>query len=423
MKNVLIIGHFWPYHKGGSKRMLGLAKYLVEFGWQPIIVSGKLHYLPEQKFTIFETQTSNRIKTIKKCLMLNSEIGIQEQLGIPINIRERPTSCATKIVKSIEAVLTFPDVEYGWKKYALQACRYICLSEKISCVISVWPIVSHLVAKEIKLEFNIPWLSDFPDMWAFTYAYRYGKFRQFLDKQLEISTIKKADEIITSSWPQSKLLEQLHNRKHVHTIKIGYDPDRENLNPAPLTKKFSITYTGVLYGAERNPDKLLNAVYELKNNNLIDCNDFEVRFYGHVDVQMDERLKNLHLENIVKQFGFIPWEECLKKQRESQILLQLNWENPAERGAYSGKIAEYLAARRPVISVGGFGNDVIEELFSETNIGTYCITVDETKKALYKYYLEYKESGSVNFVGNITNIQRYSYREMAKRFVEIMKNF
>ena len=36
MKKVLIVGHFWPYRQG-SGRVLGLAKHLMEFGWQPKI--------------------------------------------------------------------------------------------------------------------------------------------------------------------------------------------------------------------------------------------------------------------------------------------------------------------------------------------------------------------------------------------------
>jgi len=38
MKKVLIIGFLWPYI-GGSKRTIGLAKYLAEFGWEPVILT------------------------------------------------------------------------------------------------------------------------------------------------------------------------------------------------------------------------------------------------------------------------------------------------------------------------------------------------------------------------------------------------
>jgi undecaprenyl pyrophosphate phosphatase UppP len=46
----------------------------------------------------------------------------------------------------------------------------------------------------------------------------------------------------------------------------------------------------------------------------------------------------------------------------------LKWEDPQERGVYSGKVFEYLAAKRPILATGGT-DDVITELLNETNAG------------------------------------------------------
>jgi glycosyltransferase involved in cell wall biosynthesis len=323
-------------------------------------------------------------------------------------------------VKTIEALATYPDVEIPWKAHALLAAQEILRSEKVDGIISVWPIVGHLVARELKQEFNVPWIADFPDMWAYTYAYRYGHIRQFLDKRLELKTLLMADELVTSSWPQSRFLEKLHRRKHVHTVTIGYDPERDNVPPAALTQKFTITYTGILYGQERNPGKFLQALSELIAEGAVNKQDLAIRFYGKPDGWVHDQVRKLGLEGIVIQYDSIPWEECLKRQRESQILLQLNWENPEERGAYSGKIAEYLAARRPILCVGGFGNDVMEELMKETSVGAYCPAILEAKQAILEYYKEYKRTGKVAYAAQMQQVEKYNYRSMAESFSRIL---
>jgi hypothetical protein len=103
-------------------------------------------------------------------------------------------------------------------------------------------------------------------------------------------------------------------------------------------------------------------------------------------------------------------------------LLLLNWEDPLEKGTYTGKIFEYLAAQRPILVTGGFGNDVVEELLAETSSGVYCSTVEAIKKAVRESYLEYETKGKVAYNGIVEKIGKYSYREMAKSFAEILGN-
>ena len=41
MCRVLIVGPIWQYHGGGA-RLHGLAKYLLEYGWQPVVLTQRL---------------------------------------------------------------------------------------------------------------------------------------------------------------------------------------------------------------------------------------------------------------------------------------------------------------------------------------------------------------------------------------------
>jgi len=116
----------------------------------------------------------------------------------------------------------------------------------------------------------------------------------------------------------------------------------------------------------------------------------------------------------------VPKNVSLEKQRESQILLLLNWEDQRERGVYTTKIFEYLAAQRPILAIGGSGEDVVKKLLDETKSGVYCKNMDNVKDWLYHFYLEYKQKGEVSYKGDMEKSDKYSYREIAKKFADIL---
>ena len=56
MKRVLIITFFFPPRPGvASLRLRGLAKYLPDFGWEPVILTPKLPKAPDPRFRVIET--------------------------------------------------------------------------------------------------------------------------------------------------------------------------------------------------------------------------------------------------------------------------------------------------------------------------------------------------------------------------------
>ncbi|MFA5386571.1 MAG: hypothetical protein WC297_02835 [Candidatus Paceibacterota bacterium] len=426
MKKVLIIGHFWPYHLGGSKRVFGLAKYLPEFDWEPIILTGFLKKRPDFKIKTIETNSYNTIVRLKKILGLNPQKGFQKQIGIPSEIREKEHSLTTKIMKLIEGIITYPDVEKDWKPFALKAAKEFLKTEKINALISVSPVPAHFIARELKKQYKIPWIADFPDLWSYNVSYQYGPLRKLLDIELEKRTIKLADFLTTSCLPQQKILERLHRKKLIQTIMLGYDPESVNDPPKELTKKFTITYTGLWQGQQRDPEKLFMVLRELISEELISPKDIEVRFYGPPQEWIERKIDKYRLSNIVKQLGVVSWHDCLERQRESQLLLFLNWggKEKAASGVFSGKLLDYLASRRPIIGVGGIGEDkVIKEIFLETKAGTYCPRPEDIRECLLKFYSEYKKKGKVDYRGNSEAINKYNNREMSRKFAKILNLF
>ena len=116
----------------------------------------------------------------------------------------------------------------------------------------------------------------------------------------------------------------------------------------------------------------------------------------------------------------MPRQVALEKQRESQVLLLTNWDDPREKGVYSGRVFEYLAARRPILAVGGSEGDVVSELLNETRAGKHAPTTECAKNALGELYQEYESEGSVAYQGRQLEIDKYSYVEKAGTLAEIL---
>jgi len=224
---------------------------------------------------------------------------------------------------------------------------------------------------------------------------------------------------VTVSKPLADDLSRLHIHKPVYVITNGFDPEDACFDPPELTEKFTITYTGALYDGKRDPLMLFEALKNLITDGIIDPDRVEVRFFGSQDPWLLDEIRDANLDGIVRVFGFVPRDEALQKQRESQLLLLLLWDNPQERGVYTGKVFEYLAAGRPIIALGGLEECVVKDLLNETQAGHYVSSSEELEIVLSKYYSDYINTGTISPIEN-SSISKYSQLEMAKRFAEVL---
>jgi glycosyltransferase involved in cell wall biosynthesis len=317
-------------------------------------------------------------------------------------------------------VTAYPDPQKGWKAPAVKTGSEYLQHEPTNAIISTSsPVTSHIVAKELKEKYNMPWIADFRDLWTQNHYYPYSRFRKMMEQRLEMKTLSKADALVTVSQPASLKLATLHKDKQIHSVTNGFDPEELNMPEAELTTKFTITYTGNLYPGKQSPELLFAALKDLIHQGTMDIGDIEVRFYGAEAGWIDKQAERYGVQKVVKQFGVVPREVALGKQRESQLLLMMKWEDPKVLGAYSAKIFEYLAAKRPIIAIGGY-KDVVDELLSETNAGVSYSTVEETKDFLERAYHEFQATRKVSYNGAEAKINKYSQKEMARKFAEIL---
>ena len=97
----------------------------------------------------------------------------------------------------------------------------------------------------------------------------------------------------------------------------------------------------------------------------------------------------------------------------------LDWDDPAEEGIYTGKIFEYLAARRPILAFGGKGG-VVEELLDQTGTGVFINNSETLPKLLLAWYAEFTRTGWIGYEPKNEMVQQYSQVTMAQKFAVLL---
>lgn len=63
---------------------------------------------------------------------------------------------------------------------------------------------------------------------------------------------------------------------------------------------------------------------------------------------------------------------------------------------------------------------MVDKLLAETGAGVHTPEVEDVKQALRKMYREYQQSGKVAYQGEVSEIDNYSHREMARKFAAVL---
>ena len=444
MKKVLLIAfYFNQTNEIASKRLRGLAKYLPRNGWEPIVVVPKLdgtNSINEKyDFEVIETeyvdmldkwQNKFQISSLKKSkdsiIKNNSNI-----IKGTSNKTKNPGLLDKFYAKSISLageIFAYPDGMKYWYKPAIEASSEIIeKNNEIKGIISSsWPVTSHIIANDLKKQFNIPWIADLRDLWNMNPYISHNFIRNYFDKRLELETFENVDVLTTTSKLASLKLKKLHPKAKIFPVLSGYDPEdfsemENNIEPEKAGQNkeniLNFTYAGSLYGGKRDPSLLFEGISQLSEERKIDISKIALDFYG--DSESLEKIANeYNIRDILNIHGPIPHKDVLQRQKESQILLLISWNNKKEEMFIPGKFYEYLAMKRPILSIG-YKEGSLKELISQTNVGYHASTLEEIKNAFLKFYNDFISNKTISYKGN-DNVNSYSMLNTAKKFGKIL---
>ncbi len=421
-RRVLILSYYFaPTPSAGAVRMGGLVKYLPSEGWHTTVLTPGHPGRPPATPDIVETGDADMAVSIKSALGLDSGAALKDLVGGGATAPGSGLRLKARVIDTLKGLVAFPDTNRGWISIATAAAREVIAEQAFDLVLTTSPPPSaHVAGRRIKVAGGLPWIADLRDLWSDDRYSTAPGWRRTIDRRLEQRTLGKADALVTVSEPLAEELRRLHPGVPTHTVLYGFDPDL--VNPGePLPDVFTITHTGTYHQGRRDPSLLFEAAGNLIRQGRLPRGRFRIRLFVKHEpwlLAMAERY------GVADLLDLVPWgsfEDAIRAQRRSHVLLLLHWGGPREAGVVTAKVFEYLAARRPILVLGG-GPGALHDLLDDTGGGLQITSVDRLEDQLLSWWGEFERTGAIAWRGNSERIESYSHVRMAREFAEVFES-
>jgi len=421
VKKVLIISYYWPPAGGiAVHRCLKFAKYLREFGWEPVVCipenpeypvldNGNFKDVPEGLETI-------RTKIWEPYNLFKFISGKKKEDRIHnVFLEEDKPTFSHNLGIWIRGNIFIPDARKFWIRPTIKYLSRYLKEHPVDLLFTNGPPQStHLIACGVKRNLGIPWHADFQDPWTQVDYFPQlmlnpisRKFHELMEQRV----FSNADKITICSDTWKSDLETI-GAKNVGVIVWGYDEDDfKNIN-ITLSKKFTLSHYGSL-GPDRNAKTLWKALSLLANEDERFANDLEIEFAGFVGHAIKDEIKSLGLQNNLVLFDHLSRKETLERMHRSQVLLLILNNMPNVNGRLPGKLFEYLASRRPIVVVGPEESDA-SKIVRSVKSGFTC-NFDDLEKSIHLVKDLYEKFKSGKLIANNSDISQYTNRNLTKK--------
>jgi len=420
MKKALIITYYWPPAGGsGVQRWLKFVKYFRDFDIEPIVYTVENPNYPIQDKSLLKDIPEN-IEVLKQPIWepnnLFSILGKKktESAGF---LNHNP-SLFGKLLQYIRANYFIPDARKFWVKPSVNYLKKYLKENKVDVVITTGPPHSmHLIGLNLKKQLNIKWIADFRDPWTeIDYFHKLPLTKRALKKHhsLEREVLRNADTVLVIGNTMREKYNKFNS--NVVTITNGFDGEVKGGN-VELDSKFTITHIGLM-NSDRNPNMVWEVLSEIMSDYKDFSTDFELKLIGKVDASILNEISKYKLTENVNIINYVAHSKVVEFQSSSQVLLLVVNNVPSAKGIITGKIFEYLMAKRPILAIAPSDGD-LAEIISKTDSGFVVgfNEKDQLKKTILDLYFRFKLGKLAIESKNITQFHR---KELTKQVSEII---
>lgn len=423
MKRVLIISYYWPPAGGISViRPLKLAKYISEFGWEPIVCTAENPHFPFEDENAAKDIPKN-LEVLKVPIVEPYEIykkltGQKQKSALADVIQNAPKrSFLHNLSVWIRGNFFIPDARCLWIKPVVNELTKYLKENPVDAIITTGPPHSvNRIGYLLNKKLHIPWLADFQDPWTQVDYYKHFKISKWAHRRhrkMENQIFDNADliTIVSNSW---KIDLESIGARNVEVVPLGYDTTDFSEN-SKLDSNFTLTHLGLL-GDDRNPTVLMEVIADLCKLDSNFSKYFRLQLVGKVNETLKDVVNKLGLIEQVSFVGQINRLEALEIMQASQLLLLLLNKAGNVGGRIPGKVFEYFGARRPVLSLGPNNTD-IEKMLCESGAG---VNIDYSDKIQLKSYLQNQLNRFLNEGINSTSnsVKKFTHKEVSATFAK-----
>lgn len=440
-KRVLIISYIFPPIGGpGVQRTLKFVRYLNKYGWKPIIITCGRNFFQDGEDKTLVDEIPNDMQIIRiDDEYFNSERLSKSQIQQIVNLlyglidsdelmNEFVNYIKVNNCMNRKEILT-PDTCISWVNSVMEKIEQVIDFNNIDMIYTTSaPCSSHIAGYYLKNKYNyIPWVADFRDEWTYNpYSNRDENDIRFeFERELEKSILNCADRVVTVTpmAVENYICNFKIPKEKVVNITNGFDEEDFYFmsNKKEYNDKFTIISNGSFY-LEITPYSFITAVNELLRECKIKKEELDIEFVGKVQSEIQTKINELDIYNLVKIKSYVPHIESLINANKANLLLLVVGNDEKVKRVYTGKIFEYLRLKKDILALSPQGS-VIEGLLNETKCGKNFEYNDISgmKKYILDCYNLWKENKTYNEFDD-SKIQKYNRQALTGDLVNVFES-
>ncbi len=431
MKSVLVVAYYFPPSGGpGVQRVLKFVKYMREFGWQPVVLTVESADYPARDESLLKEIPDDvpvyRTKIFEPYDWYRKFTG--KKAGTPVDVNTIPSSgarrsMAERLAEFIRATFFIPDARIGWYRHAVKEGLRVIQKHDISALYSSSPpYTSALIARRLKRLTGLPWIAGFRDPWrGFLSTPKRWFIPDLVDRYFERHTYLECDRMevawtgirkdFAAKYPGIPVEKVIH-------LPNGFDSDDYPDLPPLRNERFTVTYTGSMYG-KRNPKAFLEGVRTAIKSGKVSLDDIQLQFVGRFGDEVMQMLRDPVLAPAISILGYLPHSESIQRLLTSDALLMVVDDYPGNEEIVPGKVFEYIGSHKPIIALAPEG--AVSGIIRETRSGIVCSSHDHTciASAFLTLFNRWKR-GERLVEPDENAIRQYERREITKRLSTIL---
>lgn len=372
-KVLMVAFHFPPAAMGsGHLRTLGFARYLPEFGWDPIVLSA-------------------------------SELAYPRTAPIPTGVI--PENCVVHRTLALDTsrhlairgrypgFLAQPDRWASWWPSAVARGLRLIHRHQVQAIWSTYPIMTaHSIARSLTKLGNLPWVADFRDPVASSVEAG-NPFSVASQQRWEQRVLEDANQVVfTTPGARQHYAERYPDaarQGRLSVIANGYDDaqfgDLPRVAPPRNGRPLVLVHSGLLYPDGRDPVPFFEALARLKTGGLATPALLKVvlRASGW-EARYRQEIARLGISELVSLAPPVGNRDALVEQAAADGLLLFQGSRFDRQ--IPAKVYEYLRIGRPLFALVGPDGDTASVL-RET--GGAAVTPTDDVAAIARHFWEF----------------------------------
>ncbi len=237
---------------------------------------------------------------------------------------------------------------------------------------------------------ELPWVADYRDPLQCRYDNKVLKYSS-IAKWIERKTIQNCSAAVFTTDRAAQLYQRLYPDEKLtkfSVIENGFDEgnfkDVAIVNKE-LGSKYTLLHSGAVYENGRDPRALFSAVSELKQEGILNDDNFELVFRGASSERYKLQLQRLKVINLVHFKASVSYKESLTEMAATSGLLLI--QGRLFNNQTPGKAYEYIRCNKVILALtpndGSTGR-----LLQQVNDTEIVESINDIKSAIKKMLLQ-----------------------------------